>query len=139
MLVFFLETIVILIETIVMESVDIMSLLWISIDNNSCSSRIPYEVSAIWYINNILSCKMPNDNVDSNTPYFDVFICWSWPMPEEVCNIAKQHILSLAWEPIRLSYSGFPILDSLEKILKEVPCVNILPLFITTLGFKLQI
>ena len=60
--------------------VDIAGLGWFSVDNNSCSSRISHEVSAMWSIIYLLSCNTPIYNIYSNTPDFDVFVIWPWPM-----------------------------------------------------------
>ena len=38
---------------------------------------------------------------------------------------------------VRVSYSGFPTLDSFESISNEIPFVNSFPLFPTTLSFEL--
>ena len=51
---------------------------------------------------------MPIDDVDSQTPYFDVFVWRSWFIPYEVRNTTTQHILSSEGEPYGILIGKFP-------------------------------
>ena len=82
-----------------MGSVDNKKFVLLPVENNSCSSCIYYEIIVMQYIINILFSNKPIDEVDSHTPYFDVFVWSSCSIPEEVSNIATQPILSLSGEP----------------------------------------
>ena len=55
-------------------SMDNKSLVCIPVENNTCISCIYLEITVTESIINILSCDRPIDNVDSHTPYFDVFV-----------------------------------------------------------------
>ena len=76
------------------ESVYINRMVCIIVENNSFSIYIYHEITMTWSIINIISYNTPIDYVDSHTPYFDVFVWWSWSMTEEVSNITNQHIIS---------------------------------------------
>ena len=82
-----------------MVSVDNKRLVWMPVNNSSCSSFISHEITAIWYIIKLISCNRPIDYVESHTPYFDLFVWRSWSMPDELRNITMQHILSSAGDP----------------------------------------
>ena len=71
----------------------------ITVENNYCSSYISHEITSMWSIINIISCGTSIDYVDSHTPYFDVFVCWYWSMPEELMNTTTQLIISYAEDP----------------------------------------
>ena len=71
------------------------SILWITIENDSCSSCISHVITAMLSIINIISCNTYIDDVDSHTPYFDMFVQTSWYIPEEVRNITTEPIISL--------------------------------------------
>ena len=72
---------------------------WIPVENNSCSIWISREITTMWSIINLISCNTPIIDVKYHTPYFDLFVWWSWSMPEKVTNTTMKHILSLAGEP----------------------------------------
>ena len=50
-----------------MGSVDKQIMVWLPIDNNSCSIWTSYEITAMWYIIKIISCNTSIDDVDSHT------------------------------------------------------------------------
>ena len=79
-----------------MGSVDNKSLIWIPVENNSCSSCLSYEITVMWYIIKIISCNKSIDDVDSHTPYFYVFLWRYCYMPDGVRNVTTQPILSSA-------------------------------------------
>ena len=56
-----------------MGSVDNEILVWLPVENNSCSICISHEITTTWSIIKLLSCNTSIDDVDSHTPYFDVF------------------------------------------------------------------
>ena len=68
-------------------SVDIKTMVYISVDNNSCISCKSHEISAMWYIINLISCNMPIDDVESRTPYVYVFVWCYLYIPEELGKI----------------------------------------------------
>ena len=70
-------------------------MVWISVNNNSCSSCISHEVTSMWSVIKLLYCKSSIYYVDSQTPYFDMFLWRSCSMTEEVSNITTQPILIL--------------------------------------------
>ena len=48
-------------------------LVWVPVYNNSCNICISHEITAMGCIIKIIYCNTPIDDVDSHTPYFDVF------------------------------------------------------------------
>ena len=82
-----------------MGSMDLKIMIWLPVENNSCSSRISHEITVVWSIINILSCNTPIYDVDYNTPYFDLFVFWYWSIPYEWSNIVTQHILNSEVDP----------------------------------------
>ena len=54
--------------------VDSKKLIWIPVGNNPWSICIYNEITTILSIINILSRNTSIDDVDSYTPYFDVFV-----------------------------------------------------------------
>ena len=102
------ETIIILIKPNIMGSVDNKSLVYIPVDNNSCSSWISHEITAIWSIINIISCNTSINDVYYHTPYFYIFIWGSCSMPEEARNIYTQYIIISAGDTYGILISKAP-------------------------------
>ena len=71
---FYGEIRIVFIKPNMMGSVDKKSLIWIPVDNNSCSSCIYHEITLMGYVIKILYFNTSIDDVDSHTPYFDVFV-----------------------------------------------------------------
>ena len=86
-------------QTNMMVSVDKKRLVWLTVENKFVSCCISHEITAIWYIINILSCNIPIGDVDYHTPYFDIFVWRYYSMPYKVSNISTQFILISAGEP----------------------------------------
>ena len=95
MLVFCVDTRIIFIKPNMMVSVDNKIMFSIPVNNSSCNIYISHEMSTVGYIIKILYCKTPICDLDSHTPYFDVFSWKSWTMPKELSNINMQPILAL--------------------------------------------
>ena len=90
---------IILIKPNMMRSVDNKRLIWFSVDNNSCSRCIFYEITSMLSIIKLLSCKCIHWWCILSNPIFYVFV-WSFCfMTEELRNITTQSILSLEGEP----------------------------------------
>ena len=82
-----------------MSSVDNKRLVQLPVYNNSCIICISYEITDMLSVINLIYCNTPIDNVYSHATYFDVFVWWSWYMPEEVSNITTKHILGSVVDP----------------------------------------
>ena len=80
-----------------MGSVNNKLLIWFPVYNNSCSSCIYHKIPSMWSVIKFLYCSTSIDDVDSHTPYFDMFAWRSYYMPQKLRNITKQSI-SVWWE-----------------------------------------
>ena len=67
--------------------VDDKRFLWFPVDNKYFSSCLYHGITQLGYIIKRLSYITYIDDVDSHTPYFDIFVLSSCSMPEEVRNI----------------------------------------------------
>ena len=74
-------------------------LIWIPVENNSCSSCISHEITTILSIIKIISSNTSIDDLESNTPYIDVFVKKSFSTTGEVSNITTQYILGSTGDP----------------------------------------
>ena len=77
-----------------MLSIYIKRLVWIPVENKSCSSCIYHEITVMWSIIKLLYCNTPIDDVESHNIYLCVFLWWYWSIPKKVMNITTQPILS---------------------------------------------
>ena len=64
-----------------MGSVNNKGLIGFPVYNNSFSSYISHKTSLVWSVIKFLYCKTSIDDVDSHTPYFDMFVWRSCYMP----------------------------------------------------------
>ena len=116
MLVFYVETRIVLIKPNMMGSMDKKMIFWFPVENKSCKSCISHEITLMWSIIKILSCNTSIDDVDSHTPYFDVFVWRSCSMLKEVRNITTQYILVLAEYPYGILIGKTPKLFLLNWV-----------------------
>ena len=77
-------------------------LVWLPVEDNSCSIPLRHKISAMWSITNFLSCNAPIDDVDSYTPYFHVFVCSSWSC-HRMQGTSLHNLSSVLWES-RMTY-----------------------------------
>ena len=73
-LVLYGEKIIIFIKPNTIGSVDNKTLIWFTVEKNSCISYIYHEITSILSIIKLLYCNTSIDDVESHTPYFDVFV-----------------------------------------------------------------
>ena len=76
-----------------MVSADIKIMVWLPINNNSFSSFVSQLIAAMSSIIYLISCNTLIYYVDSNSPYFYVFLFYSYSMPEYVSYITAQPII----------------------------------------------
>ena len=108
MIVLYGEMIIISIKPKIMVYVDNKTLVWLPVENNSCSSCIYHKITVMWYIIKLLYCNTSIYNVDSHTPYFDVFLWRTCSIPEVVINITTQTILSSMGDPYGIMIGKAP-------------------------------
>ena len=77
-----------------MVSVDKKIMVWLLVDNNSCSICKTNEITDMWSIAKLIYFNSPIDDVDYHTTDFDMFVWCYLSIPEEVSNITMQPILS---------------------------------------------
>ena len=74
MILFYGETIIIFVKPKIMGSTDDKRVICLPVDNNSCSSCISHEITLKGYISMVIYCNVSIDDVESHTPYVDVFV-----------------------------------------------------------------
>ena len=67
--------------------VDIKMLIFIPVDNKFSSIYISHVIIEMLSIINIISYNPPIDYAHYHTPYFNVFVCWYWSIPEQLSRI----------------------------------------------------
>ena len=92
-IVFYEDTRIIFTKPKIMGYADNKRLICFKVDNNSCSRCIYHEITAMGYIIKLIYCNTSIDDVDSHTPYFDVFLWRYFSITEELRNIVTQYIL----------------------------------------------